>query len=420
VLSEADDSFLVIEGETMVEQFTVAAVWLSLAIISTIIANRLKISMALIEICVGALAGYVATEFIGPGSFSADSEWLKFIASTGAVLLTFLAGAELDPVSLRKKVREVSVVGLVGFFAPFIGCAAIAKLLLHWNTQASLLAGVALSTTSMAVVYAVMLEYKFNKTEYGKGILGSCFINDLGTVIALGLIFAPFTYKTVIFITVSIIAFILMPTITNKLIQGYGYKTAAIRTKWILFVLFGLGALAIWSGSEAVLPAYLVGMVLAGTISKDQFFIRRFRTLTIGFLTPFYFLRAGSLVSIPVILAAPLIFLALFAGKVTTKIFGLYPIIGRFRAHPQERWYYTLLMSTGLTFGTISALYGLTHNIVSQEQYSYLVAVVIGSAVIPTLIANHFFLPKHLLEIPQTDEEIPQEDSNNHTDKKTK
>lgn len=404
----------------MVEQFTVAAVWLSLAIISTIIANRLKISMALIEICVGALAGYVATEFIGPGSFSADSEWLKFIASTGAVLLTFLAGAELDPVSLRKKVREVSVVGLVGFFAPFIGCAAIAKLLLHWNTQASLLAGVALSTTSMAVVYAVMLEYKFNKTEYGKGILGSCFINDLGTVIALGLIFAPFTYKTVIFITVSIIAFILMPTITNKLIQGYGYKTAAIRTKWILFVLFGLGALAIWSGSEAVLPAYLVGMVLAGTISKDQFFIRRFRTLTIGFLTPFYFLRAGSLVSIPVILAAPLIFLALFAGKVTTKIFGLYPIIGRFRAHPQERWYYTLLMSTGLTFGTISALYGLTHNIVSQEQYSYLVAVVIGSAVIPTLIANHFFLPKHLLEIPQTDEEIPQEDSNNHTDKKTK
>ena len=84
------------------------------------------------------------------------------------------------------------------------------------------------------------------------------------------------------------------------------------------------------------------------------------------------------------------------------KIFGLYPVIGMFRRRHDERWYYTLMMSTGLTFGTISALYGLSHNIVTQEQYSFLVAVVIASAVIPTLIAGIAFLPRHLLPEPET------------------
>jgi len=262
----------------------------------------------------------------------------------------------------------------------------------------------------MVVVYVVMLEYGFNKTEFGKGILGSCFINDLGTVIVLGLIFAPFDYKTIIFLVVSGIAFFIMPSITSFLTRAYGFKTAAIRTKWILFLLFGLGALALWAGSEAVLPAYIAGMVLVGTISKDNFFIRRIRTLTIGFLTPFYFLRAGALVSLPAVISAPAIFLVLFAGKVLSKILGLQPVIKQFRNNnKKETWYYTLLMSTGLTFGTISALYGLTHGIVTKEQYSYLVAVVIGGAVIPTVIANMAFLPKHLLKRPiAEEEEIPE------------
>ncbi|QLH54019.1 MAG: Na+/H+ antiporter [Candidatus Kapaibacterium sp.] len=390
----------------MLEIYFIATIWLALAILATIFANHFKISMALMEICIGAIASYVATYFFGSDLLKADSEWLKFIAGSGAIILTFLAGAELDPASLKAKLKESSVIGLIGFLAPFIGCTLLARFALGWGWQASLLAGIALSTTSMAVVYSVMLEYGFNKTEFGKGILGSCFINDLGTVIALGLIFAPFNYKTVVFIVISGLAFFVMPSITSFLTRTYGFKTAAIRTKWILFLLFGLGSLALWAGSEAVLLAYIAGMVLAGTISKDNFFIRRIRTLTIGFLTPFYFLRAGALVSIPAVISAPVIFLVLFAGKVLSKIFGLQPVIKQFRNNnKKETWYYTLLMSTGLTFGTISALYGLTNGIVTKEQYSYLVAVVIGSAVIPTVIANMAFLPKHLLKKPIAEEE---------------
>jgi Kef-type K+ transport system membrane component KefB len=249
----------------------------------------------------------------------------------------------------------------------------------------------------MAVVYAVMVETGFNKTEFGKGILGACFINDLGTVIALGLLFSPITYKTVVFVVVTAIVLILLPHLTGWLTRLYAYRTAAIRTKWVILVLFGLGALALWSGSESVLPAYIVGMVLAGHASQDAFWIRRLRTVTVGFLTPFYFLRAGTLVSVMALVSAPVVFFALLGGKILSKIFGLYPVVRQFRRDRNERWYYTLMMSTGLTFGTISALYGLSHGIVTEAQYSFLVAVVIASAVIPTLIAGLAFLPAHLL-----------------------
>ncbi len=381
----------------MASTFGMAALWMGLALVATFLGSRLKVSNALMEIGVGVAAGFVATRFIGPDALGAHLPWLGFIASTGAVMLTFLAGAELDVDTMRRKWKEVSVVGLVSFAAPFFGCAAIARFVLGWSVEASWLAGIALSTTSMAVVYAVMLETGFNKTDFGKGILGACFVTDLGTVIALGLMFSPFTWKTGAFLGASVAAFLVLPRITPRLVNHYANRTAAFRTKWVLFILFGLGALALWAGSEAVLPAYIAGMLLSRSMSADHQFIRRLRTMTIGFLSPFYFLRAGSLVSIPALVGAPLVFLALFGGKIATKVFGLVPVVGAFRKDRKERWYYTLMMSTGLTFGTISALFGLTHGLVDQEQYSHLVAVVIGSAVVPTLIAGAWFVPRHLL-----------------------
>jgi len=391
----------------MLTIYLIAAFWFLAALLSTIIANRLKISNALMEIIIGAIVGFIAFKIGYANKLSLDADWMKFLAGLAAVMLTFLSGTELNPDSIKTKIKEITTVGLVGFLAPFVGATLLAYFLLNWGLKASLLTGIALSTTSMAVVYAVMIEYGFNKTSFGKSILGACFVNDLGTVIGLGLIFAPFTYRTLVFLAVTLLLILILPSITNYLIKHFAYKTAAIRTKWILFVLLSMGVLAMWSGSEPVLPAYIIGMILSKTIEKDNFFVRRLRTMTIGFLTPLYFLRAGALVFLPAILSAFLVFMLLFGGKIMFKVFGLFPVISRFKKHRKEKWYYTLLMSTGLTFGTISALYGLTNNIINTEQYSIIVGVVIASAVVPTLIANKFFLPDHLLEKPVLDDQLP-------------
>jgi glutathione-regulated potassium-efflux system ancillary protein KefC len=375
----------------------VAALWLLLALVAVLAANWLRISTALSEIVVGTVAQLAIGALVGRNVLGAKAEWITFLAGTGAIVLTFLAGAELDPAVFRAKWKESTAVGLAGFFGPFFGAALMAHLVLGWAWRASWLAGVALSTTSVAVVYAVMLELGFNRTTFGKAILAACFINDLGTVIALGLIFSPFTIKTLIFLGVCVVFFLALPFVTQSFFARYGGRVSELETKYLLFLLFALGGLAVWSGSEAVLPAYLIGMVLAGTVGKDHFLIRRLRTLTFGLLTPFYFIRAGSFVSVPALIAAPLAFVTLFFAKMVAKLAGLVPTVRAFGYRGHDGIYYSLMMSTGLTFGTISALFGLNHGIIDQTQYSHLVATVIGSAVIPTAIANARFMPRHLL-----------------------
>ena len=372
-----------------------AALWLILALIATLLSIWFRISTALSEIVVGTVAQLIIGALIGTEVLGAKSAWVGFLAGTGAIVLTFLAGAELDPAIFRTKWKEAMVVGMVGFFAPFLGAAAVAHFLLKWSIPASWLAGVALSTTS--VVYAVMLELGLNRTDFGKGILAACFVNDLGTVIALGLIFAPFTVRTLIFVGTCVVVFAALPFVTSWFFQRYGGRVSELEAKYILFLLFGMGGLAAWAGSEAVLPAYIIGMVLAGTVGKDHVLIRRLRTLTFGLLTPFYFIRAGSLVSVPALIATPLAFLALLAAKMVSKMVPLVPTVRAFNHEGHQGLYYSLMMSTGLTFGTISALFGLNHQIISEAQYSYLVATVIASAVIPTAIANAWFMPRHLL-----------------------
>jgi Kef-type K+ transport system membrane component KefB len=135
--------------------------------------------------------------------------------------------------------------------------------------MASWLTGVALSTTSVAVVYAVMLELGFNKTRFGKAVLAACFVNDLATVLALGFIFSPFTWKSVVFITVTTIVLVILPKMTRFTFERWGHRHSEQEAKYLFFFLFGLAYLAFWSGSEPVLPAYLLGMVVASILEKD-------------------------------------------------------------------------------------------------------------------------------------------------------
>lgn len=386
----------------MTAVWALAALWLGLALIASLLSIWLRISTALSEIIVGTIAQLIIGAAIGSAVLGTDESWVKFLSGVGAIVLTFLAGAELDPQVFKLKWKEAAAIGLASFALPFFGCAAAAHYLLGWAVAPSWLAGVAMSTTSVAVVYAVMLEFGLNTTDYGKTVLAACFVTDFGTVVALGLLFAPFTTRTLVFVAVGVVVFVLLPWLTPRFFKLYGGRPSELEAKFLLLCLLGMGALATWADSEGVLPAYLIGMVLAGTVGKDHVLIRRLRTLTFGLLTPFYFIRAGSFVSIPALIAAPSAFIFFLVVKVATKIVGVYPVTALFGSPRQEAMYTTLLMSTGLTFGTISALFGLSHQIIDPGQYSALVAAVIGSAVLPTVIANGFYLPRHLL--PRDDE----------------
>lgn len=384
-----------------------AAIWgqvalvFGLALMASLVAHRYRLSTALVEIIVGMVAGSILAAVGAYGAFAVQDPWVKALAGIGAIFLTFLAGAELDPDVFALKWKEAAAIGAASFLVPAIGCWAAAHYLLGWGTPSAILAGIALAATSVAVVYTVMMEYGFNRVEFGKTILAACFITDLGTVVTLGLVFAPFTWKTLVLVCALTGAFVGLPRITPYAFLLFGGKPSEFEAKFLLFILMALGGLAVWSGSEAVLPAYLVGMALAGSVGRDHALVKRLRTITIGLLTPFYFVRAGYFVSIPAVILAPFGVIALVAVEMATKIASVYPVARAFATPHKDAMYTTLLMASGLTFGTISALFGLSNKIIDDGQYSTLVAAIVGTAIIPTLIANKFYLPRHLLPKPE-------------------
>ena len=383
-------------------QWLVACVWLALALVAGVASVRTAISVSLLEIAVGVIGG----NFLGLHT----TEWVNFLAGFGAILLTFMAGAEIDPQALRKHLKPSLAIGFVSFLLPFLAAMAFARYAAGWHARAAQIAGIALSTTSVAVVYAVMLETGLNRTEVGKLILAACFVTDLGTVLALGVLFANYNVWLALFAGLSAAVLALLPRAADWFFRVYGGRVSELETKFLIVVLFGLGGLAVKASSEAVLPAYLLGLALASQLGQRKELVRRLRTTVFGLLTPFYFLKAGMLVSLPSVWAGAVLILALLPVKLLAKGVGVFPLTRAFRLDGRSGIYTTLLMSTGLTFGTIASLFGYQRGFITQGQYTILVAVVIGSAVIPTLIAQAFFLPENAKRTPDRSfDSIPEE-----------
>ena len=367
----------------------IAAGWMALALLASLVSIWLGISVALVEILIGIIAGNFLHFHSAP--------WIDFLATFGSGLLTFLAGAEIDPGALKRHLRPALAIGAVSFFLPFAAAMAYAYYVSGWNLHAAEICGIALSTTSVAVVYATMVETGLNRTELGKLILAACFVTDFGTVLALGVLFANFNVWLAFFVGVTALVLWHLPRLTRLVVGSLGHRVSEPEIKFLFLVLFLLGGLAQVAKSEAVLPAYLVGLVIAGVFVRDRVLMDRMRTIAFTILTPFYFIKAGLFVSLPAVAASAMLILALLAVKIFSKIIGVGPLTLLFKFNRGEGAYTTLLMATGLTFGTISALFGLTNHLIDQRQYTVLVTVVIGSAIVPTLIAQRFFHPRAAL-----------------------
>src|SRR5436190_19101648 len=308
----------------------VAAIWMGLALVASFVSIWTGISVALIEIFVGVLAGNLF-------HLQANNEWIGFLAMLGSGVLTFLAGAEIDPRSLRENLRASALIGFISFAVPFGVVWLFAQFVLGWSLREAQIAGIALSTTSVAVVYSVMIEGGYSDTAMGKMILAACFITDLGTVLALGGLFANFDGWLIVFVVVLCVVLWFMPAWTKSILDRLGAsRVSEPEVKFIFFVLFFLGGLATAAKSEAVLPAYLVGLVVAGVFLRDKTLVHRMRSIAFAVFTPFYFIKAGLYVSLPALWTGLLIIVAFLLLKMLTKTVGVFPLARLHYMRPRE------------------------------------------------------------------------------------
>jgi Kef-type K+ transport system membrane component KefB len=366
-----------------VEPVQLAAVLAGVILVASVVSVELGVTVALLELSFGVLAG---------NAFHLHSqEWLDFIASFASIVLTFLAGMEVDPDYLRNRATSTVGIGVASFAGPFVVASLAAYLVLDWSGRASLIAGTALSTTSLAVVYAVLLERGLTDTAIGKLLMSATFVTDLCTAIALSAIFITPNIWFPLFLGVSLALILLLPRLAPWFFGRYGDRVIEPEIKLVFFVLFALMVLADASNGHAVLPAFVLGLAMSNHFDQHREEQTRMRVVAFAFLTPFFFVKGGMNVSLGAVAANVGVLAVLVAAKMVPKLGIVWPLARR--AAPRHATFTTLLMSTGLTFGTISSLYGLNAGIIDRTQFSLLVTVVVLSAVVPTAIAERWFLP---------------------------
>jgi Kef-type K+ transport system membrane component KefB len=361
-----------------------AAILASVVVLASILSVELGISVALLELGLGMVAGNLF-------HLDPNTPWLTFIASFASIVLTFLAGAEVDPDDFRERFGASVSIGLVSFVGPFLVAWAVADGVLGWTLKASLIVGTALSTTSLAVVYAVLVETGLNATRIGKLIMSACFVTDMCTAIALSAIFIKPNVWFPLYIVGSIALIVLLPKLAPWFFRRYGDRVIEPEIKLVFVCIFALMVVADLAKGHAVLPAFVLGLVMSRHYQRHRQEQERLRVVAFAFLTPFFFLRGGINVSLGAVFANLGLLALLFAAKMVPKFSLVLPLA---RRHvPDHAPFTTLLMSTGLTFGTISALYGLNAGIIDRTQFSLLVTVVVLSAIVPTAIAQRWFSP---------------------------
>ena len=363
-----------------------------LILIASMVSREIGVSIAIVEIVLGVAGGNLLS--IEP------TTWMVFLAGFAGVVLTFLAGVEVDVEILRSKFKESLLIGGFSFVVPFIAAWAFADLILDWDPDAAKIAGVALSTTSLAVVYAVLVETGLTNTQTGKVIMAATFVTDFGTAAALSILFINPTLWLIPFALVSVLLIVAIPRLQPWFFGRYGNRVTEPEVKWLFAALFLLMYLGDKAESHAVLPAFVLGLAMSRAFARHRLEQQRFRVVAFALLTPFFFIRAGMNIDLGSVWSNLGLIATLFVVKFVAKLVGVYPFARSYLG--RDAWYTTLLMSTGLTFGTISATYGLNNGIITKDQFAVLLTVVILTAVVPTFIAQRFFEPK----VPRSEPEL--------------
>jgi Kef-type K+ transport system membrane component KefB len=360
-----------------------AAVLAAVVLVASMLSVELGITVALIELTLGV--------FVGNLFHLHTADWLDFIAKFASIVLTFLAGMEVDPTYMRDRAKATIGIGVSSFAGPFVVAGLVAYFVLDWTLKASLIAGTALSTTSLAVVYSVLVERGLSTTNVGKLLMSATFVTDLCTAVALSAIFIKPNVWFPVFVVVSLALILALPKLAPPFFRRYGDRVIEPEIKLVFVALFVLMVLADASNGHAVLPAFILGLVMSRHYQEHRDEQQRLRIVAFAFLTPFFFLKGGLNVSLAAVFSNLGLLGILLLAKMAPKVAFVYPLARR--AIPRHATFMTLLMSTGLTFGTISSLYGLTAHIIDKTQFSLLITVVVLSAVLPTAIAERWFLP---------------------------
>lgn len=338
------------------------------------ISVKLKLSVAVVELAIGILAA----NFLGIGS----TPWLDYIAKFVDIILVFLLGTEIDTGSIKDRFEASGMMGLLAFIVPFLLISAVGGIVTGWNQSATMLAAVALSSTSVGGVYATMVENGLASKPIGKLVLGASSITNLISIMAIAILFANFTQTALFLMLLLVFAAFVLPRFGSRLFDLYREKIPEVEAKFVFAAIILLSFVA--NPLYPILAAFILGIFLSRLMAERRDVQVKLRAVSFAYLTTIVFFRAGLGVSLSGMPIWPL--LALVALKIAAKVTGLYPAARKYV--PRMPLYSSLLMGSGLTLGVITAIFGLSASIIDGSQFAMIIMVALISTIVSNLLAR--------------------------------
>ncbi len=345
-------------------------------VLAGIMSTEFIISAAVLEL----IAGVIAHNVVG----ISHMEDLELFANLGIVCLMYVAGLEIDFDRLRNSLGPSTAIGFLSFFIPFASVLAVCTIALGMETKAGLLCAIALSATSIAIVYPIIKVYGMDAT--GRQILSAVMITDLFSMLALSLEFTDFTLPTVGIVVGLIIFSQMFPFFGKKIFAKYQGNPVELEFKVILFIMLGIAIASENAGIESAMVAFLLGMITSQVVVEHANLQRKFRFIVFGLFSPIFFFTVGLKIEVGMILDNIPYFLIFLVTTFVGKFIGTYLPAKRFMPH--EAAFMGVLFVSPLTIGIVTATLGKTENVISDDIFAPLVGAIVASAVISGVLVR--------------------------------
>jgi len=330
------------------------------------------------------LAGTFASNFLKLG----ELPWIDFLSNLGLLGLMFFAGLETDPELMRKHFLKSLFIGFSSYFFPLISVFYFAHHILGYSFEASVLIGIALSTTSLALVYPLLKEKGLLNHTIGQILLAGAMVVDISSMLTMSFLFEGINVYNLLFTAALLLLLFRLPKWGEKLFERYRGNQIEFKTRFIVIILIALGFLSEQVHINEAVLAFTAGIFFAELFRKDYIIEKKIRALIFGFLAPFFFFKAGYSVKLSVI-SWKVIFLALFLGSIAfiTKYIGtVYATANLFRGAVYKLA--GLFFNMRLTFGIVASVFGLRAGLIDEETYVALLLIIVSTSLIASIIST--------------------------------
>ncbi|HOY65773.1 MAG TPA: cation:proton antiporter [Candidatus Ozemobacteraceae bacterium] len=351
-----------------------------LILASGILSLELGISVSVMEI----LAGVAAGTFAGLRS----SDWLEHTAAFGLLGIMFFAGFETDLVMLRRNWRSSLAIGLASFFLPAFLVGGASFFLLGMSAQTSILTAIGLSTTSLALVYADLKRQGLLKEARGQALLGAAMVVDVVSMIALAVLFEGLTVVSLVVLGLVVVWMTRLPRLCRWLFIRYAGNEIELKTRFVLLLLLSLVIASKQASVHVSILAFAAGALLNEVLAEHGELQIKLQSIVFGLVAPVFFFKAGLSVRLinlhtGLLPALAVLGLASFGGKIA----GTWLAARRFLPAAEARRA-AILFNYQLSFGIVTAAFGLESGIIDASGYLTILVLVISSSLFTTLLAR--------------------------------